>query len=208
MTTDLARQITDRLAPEFETLFPPETTARIVSESLDSLRETASVTSWLPTLTERFARDRLRALAMAEDLVTDTRPAVLFLCVHNAGRSQMAAAWLRRLSGEAIAVFSGGSEPASEINPVAVQAMQEVGIDIVEEFPKPWTDEVVGAVDVVVSMGCGDACPILPGKRYVEWEIEDPAGRSIDIVRTVRDEIRQKVADLIVEFGMVPHTGT
>ena len=116
----------------------------------------------------------------------------------------MAAGLLRHLSGGAIAVFSGGSEPASEINPVAVRAMEEVGIDITSEFPKPWTNEVVGAVDVVVSMGCGDACPVLPGKRYVDWELEDPAGKPIEVVRRVRDEIERRVKDLVAELRIEP----
>ncbi|MFZ0491644.1 MAG: arsenate reductase ArsC [Acidimicrobiia bacterium] len=206
MTTDVIRQITDRIAPEYEQIFPRETTERIVVESLNTLTEQATVTAWLPTFAERFARDRLRALAKNEHLFDDERPAVLFLCVHNAGRSQMAAGLLRHLSGGAIAVFSGGSEPASEINPVAVQAMAEIGIDITNEFPKPWTNEVVGAVDVVVSMGCGDACPVLPGKRYVDWELEDPAGKPIDVVRRVRDEIGKRVGDLIAVLGVEPRS--
>jgi protein-tyrosine-phosphatase len=204
MTTDVVRQITDRVAPDYELIFPREITERIVAESLDTLTEQATIASWLPTFAERFARDRLRALAKADHLLDDERPAVLFLCVHNAGRSQMAAGLLRHLSGGSIAVFSGGSEPASEINPVAVQAMEEIGIDITSEFPKPWTNEVVGAVDVVVSMGCGDACPILPGKRYVDWELEDPAGKPIGVVRRVRDQIERRVKDLVVELGIEP----
>ncbi len=163
MTAGVIRQIADRIARDYEQIFPREITERVVAESLSTLTEQATIATWLPTLVERFARDRLRALAKTEHLVNDERPAVLFLCVHNAGRSQMAAGLLRHLSGGAIAVFSGGSEPASEINPVAIQAMAEIGIDITNEFPKPWTNEVVGAVDVVVSMGCGDACPCSPG---------------------------------------------
>jgi len=201
MTTDTARQITNRIAPDFELLFPRETTERIVAESLAELTEQATVAAWLPTFAERFARDRLRALAKTEHLVDDERPAVLFLCIHNAGRSQMAAGLLRHVSEGSIAVYSGGSEPASEVNPVAVEAMTELGIDIANEFPKPWTDEVVGAVDVVVSMGCGDACPVLPGKRYVDWEVEDPAGKPIEVVRRVRDEIEKRVRDLVAELS-------
>lgn len=200
MTADIINQITNRIAPDFEQLFPRETTRQIVSESFDELTEQATIATWLPTFAERFARDRLRALAKTEHLVDDERPAVLFLCVHNAGRSQMAAGLLRNLSGGSVAVYSGGSEPASEINPVAVEAMTEIGIDITSEFPKPWTNEIVGAVDVVVSMGCGDACPVLPGKRYVDWELEDPAGQSIEVVRRVRDEIEERVRTLITEL--------
>ncbi len=129
------------------------------------------------------------------------QPAVLFLCVHNAGRSQMAAGWLRHLAAGAVEVYSGGSDPGASINPTAVEAMGEVGIDISGEHPKPWTDEVVGAADVIVSMGCGDACPVLPGKRYEDWELTDPAGQPIEVVRAVRDDIEARVRNLIAELG-------
>jgi arsenate reductase (thioredoxin) len=129
------------------------------------------------------------------------RPAVLFLCVHNAGRSQMAAGWARHLSGGAIDVYSGGSEPASQINPAVVTAMAEVGIDITDEFPKPWTDEVVRVADVVITMGCGDACPIYPGKRYEDWEFDDPAGQGLGSVRPIRDQIRDRVETLLASLS-------
>jgi arsenate reductase len=124
-------------------------------------------------------------------------PHILFVCVHNAGRSQMAAGWARHLAGDRAMVFSGGSEPAAEINPAAVEAMAEVGIDITADFPKPWTEEVMRAADVVITMGCGDACPFYPGKRYEDWELEDPAGRSVDAVRPIRDDIRRRVEQLL-----------
>ena len=126
-----------------------------------------------------------------------TTPAVLFLCVHNAGRSQMALGWLRHLGGDRVTGYSGGSEPKSEINKVAVEAMAEVGVDISGESPKPWTYDVLDAVDVVVTMGCGDACPVIPGKRYEDWEITDPADRPLDDVRPIRDEIETRVRDLL-----------
>ena len=129
-------------------------------------------------------------------------PAVLFLCVHNAGRSQMAAGWLRHLAGTQVVVWSGGSEPASSINPSAIEAMAEVGIDIRAEFPKPWTDEIVRAADVVVTMGCGDACPLFPGKRYEDWALEDPAGQDVAAVRVIRDEIRGRVEALIASLDI------
>lgn len=129
--------------------------------------------------------------------MTAVRPAVLFLCVHNAGRSQMAAGWLRHLAGDAVDVFSAGSAPATSINPVAVDAMAEVGIDIAGRQPQAWTEDMVRTVDVVVSMGCGDACPVLPGKRYEDWELTDPAGQGIELVRGVRDEIRDRVHELL-----------
>lgn len=128
------------------------------------------------------------------------KPGVLFLCVHNAGRSQMAAGWLRHLAGDTVTVYSGGSEPADQINPAAVAAMAEVGIDITGEFPKPWTDEVVRAADVVVTMGCGDACPLIPGKRYEDWVLDDPAGQDLADVRPIRDEIRRRVDALILSL--------
>lgn len=131
----------------------------------------------------------------------DDLPHVLFLCVHNAGRSQMAAGWMKYLAAGRVAVYSGGSEPSDAINPSAVQAMSEIGIDISEEFPKPWTDEVVRAADVVVTMGCGDACPVFPGTRYVDWELDDPAGQSVEEVRPIRDDIRGRVEALLVELG-------
>jgi arsenate reductase len=154
----------------------------------------------VPLLTERCARERLQALGKPEGSLPSAVPAVLFLCVHNAGRSQMAAGWMRRLAGDRVVVYSGGSEPASEINAAAVEAMDEVGIDIRAEFPKPWTDEVVRAVDVVITMGCGDACPLYPGKRYEDWELDDPAGRDVESVRPIRDEIRTRVEALLASL--------
>jgi len=129
-------------------------------------------------------------------------PSVLFLCVHNAGRSQMAAGWLRHLGGDRVSVYSGGSEPASQVNPAAVEAMAEVGIDIRGEFPQPWTEEIVRAADVVVTMGCGDACPLCPGKRYEDWDLDDPAGRDLAVVRVIRDEIRARVERLMASLDV------
>jgi arsenate reductase len=127
----------------------------------------------------------------------DGVPVVLFLCVHNAGRSQIALGWFNHLAeGRAIA-WSGGSEPADEVNPAVVVAMAEVGIDIAGEHPKPWTDEIVRAADIVVTMGCGDACPIFPAKRYEDWLLDDPAGLDVDAVRPIRDEIGRRVKDLV-----------
>jgi protein-tyrosine-phosphatase len=132
----------------------------------------------------------------------DGLPVVLFLCVHNAGRSQMALGWFNHLAGGRAVAWSGGSEPGTEVNPAAVEVMREVGIDIAGEFPKPWTDEIVRAADVVVTMGCGDACPIFPGKRYEDWLLDDPAGRGVDDVRPIRDAIGERVRDLLASFGV------
>ncbi len=203
----LVRGVTARLAPHFEGTFGNETIERFVLDSLDQLLPTATVTTYLPVLAEKFARQRLRALGRLEGTLPATAPGVLFLCVHNAGRSQMAAGWLRHLAGEQVAVWSGGSEPGSAINPAAVTAMAEVGIDITDEFPKPWTDEIVRAADVVITMGCGDACPLYPGKRYEDWTLTDPDGMALDGVRAVRDEIRQNVLDLMASLDIEPING-
>ena len=133
-------------------------------------------------------------------LLTDERPEVLFVCVHNAGRSQMAAGLLAHRSQGAVAVRSAGSEPADQINPVVVEAMAELGIDLGEEVPKPLTDEAVRAADAVVTMGCGDACPLYPGKRYLDWELPDPAGQDLAVVRGIRDEIDKRVQMLLAEL--------
>jgi len=134
--------------------------------------------------------------------VPDAMPGVLFLCVHNAGRSQMALGWFNHLAGGRAIAWSGGSEPGTEVNPAAVAAMAEVGIDITGEYPKPWTEEVVQAADVVVTMGCGDACPFYPGKRYEDWELDDPAGQGVQAVRPIRDEIEQRVRTLLAELDV------
>jgi protein-tyrosine-phosphatase len=197
----LVRRSAVRLEREFAGTFGRETVERFIADSLAQLVPTATVTSFLPLLTERFARERLRALAKVEGRSSGA-PGVLFLCVHNAGRSQMAAGWLRHVAGERVTVWSGGSEPASEVNPAAVAAMAEVGIDIAAEFPKPWTDEVVRAADVVITMGCGDACPLYPGKRYEDWVLADPADQSIELVRQIRDDIRARVEGLVASLGL------
>lgn len=129
-------------------------------------------------------------------------PSVLFLCTHNAGRSQMAAGFARHLGGGSLEVYSGGSEPADAVNPAAVEAMAEVGIDIASATPQPWTDAVVERVDVVVTMGCGDSCPVFPGVRYVDWELDDPAGAPLEVVRPIRDEIEGRVRALLEQLGV------
>jgi protein-tyrosine-phosphatase len=198
----LVRRAAAKLIAEFEGAFGRETVERFIADSLDVLMPSAKVTAFIPLLVERFSRDRLRALARLEAPAdADRPPAILFMCVHNAGRSQMAAGWLRHLAGDSVVVWSGGSEPASQINPAAVEAMAEVGIDISEEFPKPWTDEIVRAADVVVTMGCGDACPLYPGTRYEDWDLADPAGMDLAGVRAVRDDIKARVGALLAGFG-------
>jgi arsenate reductase (thioredoxin) len=134
------------------------------------------------------------------DAFDERKPTVLFLCVHNAGRSQMAAGWLRHLAKGRVNVLSGGSEPATDVNPAAVAAMDEVGIDITTQTPQLWTEQTLAAADVIVTMGCGDTCPVYPGKRYVDWELDDPAGLPPESVRPIRDDIEGRVRDLLAEL--------
>jgi protein-tyrosine-phosphatase len=195
----MIRRVAELLRIEFTGVFAEETIQRFMADSYASLSG-ARVKGYVPLFVERYTRQRLRALARVEGKSTSTTPMVIFLCVHNAGRSQMAAGWAQRLAGDAIELFSGGSDPASQINESAVAAMAEVGIDIAGEFPKPWTDEIIRAADVIVTMGCGDACPIFPGKRYLDWDVADPAGLPIEGVRPVRDDIGERVRGLLGEL--------
>jgi arsenate reductase (thioredoxin) len=191
-----------RLHTEFGEHFGVETIERLLHSSYDQFAGRATIPNFLPLLAERFARQRLNALARVEGKISDDKPTVLFLCTHNAGRSQMALGFFTHLAGDQAVAWSGGSEPGNEINPAAVQAMAEVGIDITNEFPKPWTDEIVRAADVVITMGCGDACPVFPGKRYENWELTDPAGQAVDAVRPIRDDIEERVRRLLEELNV------
>jgi protein-tyrosine-phosphatase len=197
-------QAADRLAEEFAGVFSEETIARYMVESQDLLSG-AKVSVYVPVLAHRFTRERLKALAQAEGMITKEQPEVLFVCVHNAGRSQMAAGLVKLRSQGRIHVRSAGSTPAGEVNPAAVEALEEVGVDMSEEFPKPLTDEVVRAADVVITMGCGDACPIYPGKRYEDWELDDPEGQDLEAVRRIRDDIDERVQRLVGE--LLPESG-
>jgi protein-tyrosine-phosphatase len=196
------RAAAERLRGEFAETFSTETIERFLHTSYDQFAGRASIDNFVPLLAERFARQRLRALNRVEGRALAGTPTVLFLCTHNAGRSQMALGFLQALAGEHAVGWSGGSEPDLDLNPAAVEAMRERGIDITEEFPKPWTDEIVRAADVVITMGCGDACPIFPGKRYEEWALEDPAGQGVDAVRPIRDEIERRVRRLLAELDV------
>lgn len=196
------RTAATRLKTEFADTFCTETIERFLHTSYDQFAGRAIVTNFLPLLAERFARQRLHALARVEGKIIDGKPTVLFLCTHNAGRSQMALGYFTHYAGDNAVAWSGGSEPGNEINPAAIAAMAEVGIDITGEYPKPWTDEIVQAADVVVTMGCGDACPIFPGKRYENWELPDPAGQGLDAVRPIRDQIDQRIHRLMAELNV------
>jgi arsenate reductase (thioredoxin) len=199
------RTAATRLTAEFDGTVARETIERFLHSSYDQFAFLSTIPNFLPLLAERFARQRLHALAKVEGRMhgnSTAKPAVLFLCVHNAGRSQMAMGFFGHLAGDRAVAWSGGSEPGSEINPSAVAAMAERGIDITGEFPKPWTDEIVRAADVVITMGCGDACPVFPGTRYLDWELDDPAGKAVEDVRPVRDEIERRVRTLLDELGV------
>ena len=193
-------KVTDALQDEFAGTFGYETIARYLAESVDLLGN-SSISIFVPLLAHRFARERLIALAQAERLIVKEQPEVLFVCVHNAGRSQMAACLVTLRSDGRVHVRSAGSTPGAAINPLVVEAMAEIGIDLADAFPKPLTDEVVRAADVVITMGCGDACPIYPGKRYADWLLDDPAeAESLDTVRAIRDEIDSRVQHLVAEL--------
>jgi protein-tyrosine-phosphatase len=199
VTQHHVRQAAEALTDEFAGIFSQETIERYIAESLDLIGET-KINVFVPVLAHRFARERLKALGQAEGTIMKDHPEVLFVCVENAGRSQMAAGLMNYRSKGKVHVRSAGSDPAEEINPAVVEAMAELGIDLHEEFPKPLTDEVVRAADAVITMGCGDACPIYPGKRYLDWELADPAGQDIEAVRAIRDEIDGRVQALLAEL--------
>jgi protein-tyrosine-phosphatase len=191
-----------RLQRDFDGTFGVETIDRFLHSSYDEFAGRATVANFLPLIAERFARQRLRALSKVEGKALSGIPTVLFLCVHNAGRSQMALGFFTHLAGDDAVAWSGGSEPGSEINPMAVRAMAERGIDITQEFPKPWTEEILQAADVVITMGCGDACPIYPGKRYLDWDLDDPSGQDLDSVRVIRDDVERRVRGLLAELDV------
>jgi arsenate reductase (thioredoxin) len=195
------RTATANLTREFGDVYGPETIERFLLASYDQFAP-GRVDRFLPLIAERFARQRLKALARVEGHLGDGRPVVLFLCTHNAGRSQMALGFFTHLAGERAIGWSGGSEPGFEINRAAVAAMAERGIDITGEYPKPWTDEVVRAADVVITMGCGDSCPIFPGTRYVNWDLDDPAGLDVASVRPIRDELEHRVRGLLDDLDI------
>ncbi|KZF09017.1 MAG: arsenate reductase ArsC [Rhodococcus sp. (in: high G+C Gram-positive bacteria)] len=197
-----------QLAKKYDGVFSPQTVERYVFESYAALRRTAKVQVHLSALAEHFAADRLTALAQSEGSVAKDVPEVLFICVHNAGRSQMAAALLNHHGNRRVHVRSAGSAPGNEINPAVVEVMSEIGVDLGSEFPKPLTDDVVAAADVVVSMGCGDACAVYPGKRYLDWSFDDPDGQPIDTVRRIRDEIDVRVRELLVELDSTTTVST
>jgi arsenate reductase (thioredoxin) len=197
----------ETLRSEFQGIFSAETVERFMAESVQALRG-ARVKDYVPLFVHRFARERLRTLGQVEGTIAKDVPEVLFVCVQNAGRSQIAAALLDHYAEGRVHVRSAGSAPADEVNPNVVAAMSELGVDISKEFPKPMTDEVVEAADAVITMGCGDACPIYPGKRYEDWEVDDPADVDLEGVRRIRDDIDERVRRLLNEVTATAGAGS
>lgn len=193
---NLLKRITANLAESYRGIFSAETIERYVYESYTALARTAKVQTYLPVLAERFAKDRLRALAQAEGKIASPVPQILFVCVQNAGRSQIASALLTHYAGDGVEVRSAGSMPGTELSPVVVEVLQDRGIDLTGAYPKPLTDDVVRAADYVITMGCGDVCPIYPGKNYLDWDLADPADESRERVAAIVDEIDERVRGL------------
>jgi arsenate reductase len=188
------------LAATYGQWFSIETIHELIDDSYTRLAATARVHTHLPILAIRFARQRPQSIATTRGAIVSTRPEVLFVCVHNAGRSQMAAALLHHHAHGAVTVRSAGSAPTDSINPAVVAAMAEIKLDLAHEFPKPLTNESVQTADVVITMGCGDACPVYPSKRYLNWELDDPAGKTLNQIRPIRDEINHRVTALLAEL--------
>jgi arsenate reductase (thioredoxin) len=188
------------LSAEFRGVFSPETVARYVEDSFDSLRGQATISEFLPVLVERLCRERLRALAFTSEAGRSPRPQALFVCSHNAGRSQLAAALLEAFAGGEVGVWSAGTEPSAQVEPVILDVLAEIGIKPAAAFPKPLSAEVIGLADVVVSMGCGDACPIVEGKRYEDWDVPDPALMTRRQARRLRYDVAHRVLKLLDEL--------
>ncbi|MFX0537685.1 three-helix bundle dimerization domain-containing protein [Ornithinimicrobium sp. Y1847] len=194
------RQLIEDLAYAYGDVFGDAEIESAFNEAWELLSSRATVQNFLPVLVARRAREQLMARAQAEGRVVKHVPELLFVCVHNAGRSQMAAALAEHLSARRVHVRSAGSMPVDEINPVVVEALRERGIALNTAYPKPLSNDMVHAADVIVTMGCGDACPIFPGKRYEDWEVRDPAGQPLDVVREIRDDIQARVTTLLREI--------
>ena len=190
-------ELIDDLAYSYDGVFSRQTVAAAVYAASSLLEPTATVRTYLPVLVARQAREQLMSAAQAEGRIAKTVPELLFVCVHNAGRSQMAAALAEHLSARRVHVRSAGSAPAGEVNPTVVTVLRERGIALTTPYPKPLSDSVLRAADVIVTMGCGDACPIFPGKRYEDWDVADPAGQPIEVVREIRDDIQARVTTLL-----------
>jgi len=192
------------IAARFDGVFATETIERLLHESYDLLAATARINTYLPLLAERFATDRLRSLARLQGAIVNDKPEILVVCTHNAGRSVAARVLFDHHGAGRVTVRSAGSAPGDEINPAVAQILTERGLDVTKEFPKPLTDEAARSADVIITMGCGDACPIFPGKRYLDWDLTDPAGKSVDEVRPIVDDIDRRVRALLTELLTEP----
>ncbi|WP_221583638.1 arsenate reductase ArsC [Microbacterium sp. G2-8] len=202
--TPVLTRASERLAARFDGIVSAETVDRVVFESYATLARTAKITEHLPALAEHFASDRLTALGQSRGMIAKPRPEILFVCVQNSGRSQMAATLTTLVAGDRVHVRSAGSQPGEFILPAVREVLTELGADLEQRYPKPLTDDVVRAADVVITMGCGDACPLYPGKRYEDWDLSDPADLDVDGVRRVRDEIRDRIEQLVSEIAPAP----
>ena len=196
-TPDKYDRLIDDLTYAYDGVFSPETIATVVHEARALLEPRATITQYLPIFVAKQAREQLMTVAQAEGRVAKQVPEILFVCVHNAGRSQMAAALTEHLSARKVHVRSAGSEPVDTVNPTVLDALAERGIPLSAPYPKPLTHSAVQAADVIVTMGCGDACPVFPGKRYEDWDVADPDGQPLDVVRDIRDDIQQRVTRLL-----------
>jgi len=198
MNTDATfAALVDDLGYAYEGVFSRETVAQAVADARGLLEPRATIADFLPVLVARQAREQLMAAAQAEGRIAKPVPEILFVCVHNAGRSQMAAALAEHLSARRVHVRSAGSKPADSVNPSVIEVLAERGIPLSQPYPKPLTDTAVRAADVIVTMGCGDACPVYPGKRYEDWAVADPADQPIEIVRDIRDDLQNRVSILL-----------
>lgn len=196
------RVISD-LTYKFDGIFSPESITAAVLKARSELEPHSKIPDFLPILTEKFAREQLTAAAQAEGRIAKAVPEILFVCVQNAGRSQMAAALAEYLAPGKVHVRTAGSKPADSINPDVITVLGERGIDLTEAYPKPLSDSVINAADVIITMGCGDACPIYPGKRYEDWQVPDPAGQSLEAIRDIRDDIQARVTALLRDLVQV-----
>jgi len=203
---EVLRRNAVNVARRFPGSFAAETVERLLLESYDLLAATSKVTTYLPLLAERFATERLRAIARTEGAIVSDTPEILVVCTHNAGRSVAARVLLDHYGQGRVVVRSAGSAPGEEINPAVAQILAERGLDVSKEFPKPLTDEAARSADVIITMGCGDACPVYPGKRYLDWDLTDPAGKPVDEVRPIVDEIDRRARELLAE--LLPDTAT
>jgi protein-tyrosine-phosphatase len=189
--------IIDDLTYSYEGVFSRKSVAAAVTAARGALEPISTVKTYLPILVARQAKDELMAAALADGRVAKAVPELLFICVHNAGRSQMAAALAEHLSARRVHVRSAGSAPTGEVNPLVIEVLAERGISLQTPYPKPLSDDAVHAADVIITMGCGDSCPIFPGKRYEDWDVADPAGQPIEVVRDIRDDLQSRVTALL-----------